>query len=106
MSLPELTGHSIAVPDTTWSPESARPTSRNCSLGFLERIFGCRRGHRPRLQQLLCRLQLEAFLIGFQERAQGLRRVQQAHPLLVVQRHGEAAEAVHADPALLADFEV
>jgi len=48
---------------------------------------------------LLLRFELESVLVFFQECAQVLRRVQQAYPLLVVKRDGEAAEAVDADAA-------
>src|SRR5579862_5383991 len=48
-------------------------------------------------------LQLQARLILFEKRAQVCRNVEQPDPLLVVECHGKAAQAVDAHAALLTD---
>src|SRR6267378_2294341 len=47
--------------------------------------------------------ELEAGLVLFEEFAEVFGHVEEADPLLVIQRHREAAEAVHADAALFTD---
>src|SRR5580658_3382621 len=59
-----------------------------------EGIMGCR--------VLLRLLKLEFRFVRLKEIAEFLRRIEQAHPLLVVERYGETAKTVDTDTALVA----
>ena len=50
--------------------------------------------------------ELEAVFVFFEESAQVVGDVEEANPLLVVQRHGETAQAVDADSAFFAHSEL
>src|ERR1700680_940990 len=56
----------------------------------------CRRGALLRL------LKLELRFVRLKEIAESFSRLQQAHPLLVVERYGETAKTVGTDTALVA----
>lgn len=58
------------------------------------------------MEYRLLTLQLQLGFIFFQEGAQAVGCIEEPNPLFVVQSHGEAAEPVHADSALLADAEI
>jgi hypothetical protein len=49
---------------------------------------------------------LELRFVRLKEIAEFLRRIEQAHPLLVVERYGETAKTVDTDTALLAYLEL
>jgi hypothetical protein len=51
-------------------------------------------------------LQLQLALVFFEERAELFRAIEQAQPLFVIERYGEAPQAVNADRALLAHLEL
>src|SRR5437667_1942665 len=60
--------------------------------------------HQRRLQPSC--FELQATLVGFQESSQVLYGIKQLGPLLVIQRHREAPEPVHAHTTFLADLEL
>ncbi len=73
-------------------------TNPPATIGSRERIAG--------RQVLLRLLKLELRFISFKEIAEFLRRIEQAHPLLVVERYGETAKTVETNAALLAHFKL
>ena len=55
---------------------------------------------------LLQLLKLEFRFVRLKEIAEFLRRIEQAHPLLVVERYGKTAKTVNTDTALVAHPEL